>query len=238
VAKVIAEGELVDGIGGGTCQISGTLHAAALFAGLDVVERHPHTRPSSYIKLGFDAAVAYPAINFRLKNPYDFPVVLRETVVGGRVRAEVRGARRPFAITVVRKIDAATPYEQLERNDESLPRGVRVLGQRGVPGITLHRYRIRRAGAHARREVVIDRYPPTPQLVRVGTGGASAGTAGRPSNEPSPEYLADELLVLTQTDDLGAPLLEQRVAGRFGAPGWTKEIGAPAWIATPQSLGF
>jgi vancomycin resistance protein YoaR len=238
VAKVIAEGELVDGIGGGTCQISGTLHAAALFAGLDVVERHPHTRPSSYIKLGFDAAVAYPAINFRLKNPYDFPLVLRETVVGGRVRAEVRGVRRPFAITVVRKIDAATPYEQLEKNDESLPRGVRVLGQRGVPGITLHRYRIRRAGAHARREVVIDRYPPTPQLVRVGTGSTPAGTAGRPSNDPAPEYLADELLVLTQTDKLDAPLLEQRVAGRFGASGWTKEIGAPAWISPPPGAGF
>ncbi len=42
VAHVIAEGELVDGIGGGTCQISGTLHGAAFFAGLDIVERYPH----------------------------------------------------------------------------------------------------------------------------------------------------------------------------------------------------
>lgn len=238
VAKVIAEGELVDGIGGGTCQISGTLHAAASFAGLEVVERHPHTRPSSYIELGFDAAVAYPAINFRLKNPYDFPLVLRETVEGGRVRAEVRGARRPFVITVVRKIDAATPFEQLEKSDDSLPRGVRVLGQRGVPGITLRRYRIRRSGAHALREVVIDRYPPTPQLIRVGTGSTAPGTAGRPSNDPTPEYVADELLVLTQTDELDAPLLEQRVAGRFGSAGWAKNIGAPAWISEATTAGF
>ena len=36
---------LVDGIGGGTCQVSGTLHAAAFFAGLEVVERYPHSRP-------------------------------------------------------------------------------------------------------------------------------------------------------------------------------------------------
>ncbi|HEX7668235.1 MAG TPA: VanW family protein, partial [Polyangiaceae bacterium] len=41
VAKVIAEGELVDGIGGGTCQISGTLHGASFFAGLGIVERYP-----------------------------------------------------------------------------------------------------------------------------------------------------------------------------------------------------
>src|SRR5262249_48881565 len=78
VAPVIAEGELVDGIGGGTCQISGTLHAAALFGGLDIVERYPHSRPSAYIKLGLDATVAYPNIDFRFKNPFDFPVVLHE----------------------------------------------------------------------------------------------------------------------------------------------------------------
>src|SRR5690606_18691689 len=69
VAPVIAQGELVDGIGGGTCQISGTLHGAAFFAGLEIVERVPHSRPSSYIKLGMDAAVAYPTINFRVRNP-------------------------------------------------------------------------------------------------------------------------------------------------------------------------
>src|SRR5690606_28044354 len=31
VATVIEDGELVDGIGGGTCQISGTLHGAVFF---------------------------------------------------------------------------------------------------------------------------------------------------------------------------------------------------------------
>jgi vancomycin resistance protein YoaR len=228
VAKVIAEGELVDGIGGGTCQVSGTLHAAALFAGLEIVERHPHTRPSSYIKLGFDAAVVYPTINFRLRNPYDFPVVLRETVAAGRVRAEVRGLRRPYTITVVRKIEAAKPFEEVQRLDDSLPNGVRVLAQRGVPGIDLHRYRIRRDGPHAVRETIVDRYPPTAQLVRVGVGSAST-TKARPAHDPQPEYLADELLVLSQPTELDAPLIEQRTPGRFGKPGWTRDIGAPAW---------
>ena len=65
VATVIAQGELVDGIGGGTCQVSGTLHGAAFFSGLEVVSHTPHSRPSSYIKLGMDAAVAYPTINFK-----------------------------------------------------------------------------------------------------------------------------------------------------------------------------
>ena len=228
VASVIAEGQLVDG-GGGTSQISGTLHAAALFAGLSIVERHPPPRPSTSIDLGLDAAVAYPAINLRIANPYDFPVVLRAMVAKGRVRAEVRGARRPYAISIVRKIDAATPFQQTERPDATLPRGTRALAQRGVPGMDLHRYRIRRDGAHARRQVVVDHYPPTPQIVRVGTGEGTL-TIGRPPIDTAPEYLADELLVMTQTEMLEGPLVEQRVAGRFGVPGWTKNIGAPAWI--------
>ena len=94
VAPVIAQGALVDGMGGGTCQVAGTLHAAALFAGLDVVERRPHTRPSFYIKMGLDAAVAYPAVTLRLHNPYAFPVVLHESVQGV-VRGEVLGPALP-----------------------------------------------------------------------------------------------------------------------------------------------
>jgi vancomycin resistance protein YoaR len=231
VAKVIARGELVDGIGGGTCQISGTLHAAALFAGLEIRERHPHTRPSSYIKLGFDAAVVYPTINLRLGNPYDFPVVIRETVEGGRVRAEVRGARRPYAITLLRRIDAAQPYDEVLRPDESLPAGTRVLAQRGVPGFDLHRYRIRRDGYHALRETVVDHYPPTSQLIRVGTGKKGAGAAGRPPTEVPPEYFADELVVLSQQPEPDALPLEQRTPGRFATAGWARTIGAPVWEA-------
>ena len=229
VAKVIARGELVDGIGGGTCQISGTLHTAALFAGLEIRERHPHTRPSSYIKLGFDAAVAYPSFDLRLGNPYDFPIVLRERVEAGRVRAEVRGARRPGAVTLIRRIDSAQPYTETTSVDPALPAGTRVLAQRGIPGFDLHRYRIRRTGSHAVRESFVDHYPPTPQLVRIGSG-KSTGATGRPQQDPPPEYFADELLVLSQPAELEAPPIEQRTPGRFATAGWAKSIGSPVWV--------
>jgi vancomycin resistance protein YoaR len=226
VAQVVARGDLVDGIGGTTCQISGTLHAAALFAGLEIAERHPHTRPSSYIKLGFDAAVVYPSMNLRLQNPYDFPVVLRLMFAGGKVRAEVRGPHRPQLISIVRKIDGATPFERIERSDDALPSGMRVVTQRGVPGIQLHRYRIRRDGAHAVRETTVDRYPPTAQLVRVGVGRPSTN-AVRPWSPAAAEYLVDELLVISQSAETDGPLLEQRTPGIFGSAGWSENIGAP-----------
>jgi vancomycin resistance protein YoaR len=83
-APTIAGGELVDGLGGGACQIAGTIHAAAFFAGLTILERHPHSRPSFYIKLGLDAAVSYPTINLVIRNDHPFPVVIRMRLEGRR----------------------------------------------------------------------------------------------------------------------------------------------------------
>lgn len=222
VAPVIAQGELVDGIGGGTCQISGTLHAAAFFAGLTIVERHPHTRPSAYIELGLDAAVVYPTLNLRLQNPYDFPVVLHERVENGVVRAEIRGPERSHVTTLIRRIDRALPFEEVERLDPSLARGTRVIEQRGVPGLALHRYRIVRRDDHSRRERFEDVYPPTAQIVRVGTGLQPTKRDGEERTaSAAPEYVAHELLVMTQAVDARLPALTSQTPGQFGRAGWS-----------------
>ena len=240
VAPVIAQGELVDGIGGGTCQISGTLHGAAFFAGLEILERYPHTRPSAYIKLGLDATVVYPTINFRLRNPFSVPVVLHQTVKNGVVRAEVLGPKRNHTVTLIRRILEATPYEELERPDPELPRGARVLGQRGVPGFKVRRYRITRDGQHAVRERWDDVYPPTTQIIRVGAKDTS-GDEPAPKDDPHPEYLADELLIVTQgpdSDDAerGAEQ-ESREPGRFGLAGWTEAAGMPYFKTREETAG-
>lgn len=229
VATVIADGELVDGIGGGTCQISGTLHGAAFFAGLEIVERYPHTRPSSYIKMGMDATVVYPTINFRFKNQYDFPIAIHESVEAGVVRAEILGPSQDQVVTLIRKVDEAIPYEQLERKDDRLPSGTRILAQRGIPGFRLHRYRTIRHGSHTVREKWRDIYPPTPQVIRIGTGPA---TLGKASSVGTPEYLADEVLILTQRRPIdGKPgeHAENREPGKYGEKGWTRQAGMPFW---------
>lgn len=227
VAPVIAQGELVDGIGGGTCQISGTLHAAAFFAGLEIVERYPHTRPSSYIKLGLDATVVYPTITYRFRNPFDFPVVLHQTVKDGVVRAEILGPQIPLTVTLIRRIVGALPYEEVERGDDRLARGERVLVQRGVPGFRLRMYRILRDGQHARRERWDTTYPATTQIVAVGTGEQTQASA--PRNDRQGEYTADELLVMTHLPNAEgvATLREDREPGRFGELGWTARAGMP-----------
>lgn len=242
VAPVIAQGELVDGVGGGTCQIAGTLHGAAFFSGLDIVERKPHTRPSFYIKMGLDAAVAYPTITLKLKNNFPHPVVFHETVQGGIVRAEILGPKRTRNVTFIRKITDVVPFKEREVDDPKLPSGDRVLSQRGIPGFKITRERVIRegsadSGGPPRRESTTDSYPPTTQVWRIGTGERTLKSDA--SDDEHPEYVVDEELTLTQGPDVvdprrhasqeaqgsGGPTVEAREPGKYGTHGWTVRLG-------------
>ena len=231
VATVIAQGELVDGLGGGTCQIAGTLHGAAIFSGLEIVERRPHSRPSSYIKMGLDATVVYPTITLKLRNPFPYPVVLRETVKDGIVRAEVLGPKgQKKTVTFIRKIDGFAPFQEVFREDPQLPKGVKVLAQRGIPGFRLHRYRLIRDGSFAERERWNDYYPPTTQIIRVGTGDMPKDSV-KIADDPHPEYVADAYLMMMQGPEVKNPkgMIEVREAGVSGRYGWTERMGFSHW---------
>lgn len=228
-APVIAAGEIVDGIGGGSCQISGTLHAAAYFAGLELTERKPHSRPSSYIRMGLDAMVSYPNLNFRFKNDRDFPVAIRMSVKDGFVTAQILGPKEDRRTTFVRRIADVTPYPEIEREDSSLPAGVRVLSQRGVPGFKVDLARILRDenGEEIVTERSQDIYPPTTQIWRVGTGAPPAEEYTPPAGDRSNEYRAEEYLEMVQGAGVDGRR-EVKRAGRTGTPGWTVAEGMPS----------
>jgi vancomycin resistance protein YoaR len=213
---------------GGTPRISllaGTVHAAAFFAGLEIAERHPLKRPSAYLPMGLDARVAYPATNLRIKNPYAHAVVLRAVASGARLRVEVLGPARSREVTFERKVNETFPYAEREIEDPKVPRGVRTLAQRGVPGFDITRYRVVRDGATVVRERTDERYPPSGQIWRRGVG--EPDRTWKAHDDPRPEYLADESLTLTMSDgvDGGAPaLVEARVPGASGVRGWTAHL--------------
>ncbi|HEX2675269.1 MAG TPA: VanW family protein [Polyangiales bacterium] len=225
-APVIADGELVDGMGGGTCQIASTLHAAVFFAGLPILTRFPHSRPSFYIKLGLDATVVYGQQNFRFQNDRSYPIVIGLTVNDGSVHATLHGPVRDHAVTLIRHIDAIVPFTEHISEDPSLPTGLRVLVQRGVPGFKITRFRVIEdlKNHSALRERTTDSYPPTTQLWRVGTGNEPAPGFERPKNDAHPEYVADEYLAVSQSPEQGT-FEVAREPGRSGTFGWTEREG-------------
>lgn len=74
LANATLDGTVIQAYGGGICQVSSTIFAAALYANLDIKERWEHEFVSSYIDAGMDAAVAWDVLDFKIGNNKDYPI--------------------------------------------------------------------------------------------------------------------------------------------------------------------
>lgn len=92
-AAMYQNGEVVDGLGGGICQISTTLYNAVLYSNLEIVERRNHQFVPSYASAGRDATVVYGSIDFRFKNTRNYSVKILCTVSGGVAKCEIYGLK-------------------------------------------------------------------------------------------------------------------------------------------------
>ncbi len=90
-AKIIVDGVLTDGYGGGICQPSSTLYVAALNAGMEITERYCHMMPSSYVPIGIDAMVSYGSADLKLKNVLDYPIFIYGSMSGKTVTTSIYG---------------------------------------------------------------------------------------------------------------------------------------------------
>jgi len=166
----ISGGQLVDVLGGGICQVSSTIFGAGFFGGLEVVSARPHSRPSSYVDMGLDSTVVWPSVDMKLRNPYDFPVVLHMTVSSGKVHAEVLGPRRPYQVSFERTLEESLPYQTIWRDDGRFVSGSESLAQRGRRGFKLKRQRkFIQAGEVVKEESWDLHYPATTEIIRRGT---------------------------------------------------------------------
>ncbi|MGF1471614.1 MAG: VanW family protein [Rubrobacteraceae bacterium] len=96
--KVIIEGQETKADGGGLCQVTSTLYMAANFAGLDVVERHPHNAQLPYIRPGLDSTVWWGGpgtaddLDMKFQNNTDGYLLLQEYVANdGYIYADIYG---------------------------------------------------------------------------------------------------------------------------------------------------
>jgi vancomycin resistance protein YoaR len=167
----IFKGEMVEGIGGGTCQVASTLHAASYLAGLEVLERSPHSRPSGYITMGLDSTVVDGSVDLKLRNPFHFPIVLHSAVDRGSLVFELLGEQRPVTVTFKRDVIGVRDYKRTLRETSYLPEGKVVLKQHGIRGYSIRRTRVvtYRDGSE-REEITTDIYPATAEIYLVPPG--------------------------------------------------------------------
>ena len=114
-SSVIVNGQQETADGGGLCQVASTLYMAANYAGLKVLERHPHYAELPYIRPGFDATVWFGDLDMKFENNLDNYLLLREWVdEEGYVNAEIWG--RPTGRKVEMNSQLVSTWTDYEGN--------------------------------------------------------------------------------------------------------------------------
>lgn len=90
-APIIIDGRSARGIGGGICQVSSTLYNAVLNSGLEIVERHGHSKAVPYVPRGQDATVTDDGVDFKFKNTLDTPIIIRAVNENNQVKVTILG---------------------------------------------------------------------------------------------------------------------------------------------------
>ncbi|QKN23246.1 hypothetical protein GJQ69_01325 [Caproicibacterium lactatifermentans] len=91
LATALENGQAVQSYGGGICQGSTTIYGAAMRSNCGIVERSPHSSPSSYVPIGQDATVSFPGLDFRFSNPTDYPMYIQSGADGRTMYCTIYG---------------------------------------------------------------------------------------------------------------------------------------------------
>jgi len=170
-AKIYQDGQVVDGLAGGICQISSTLYNAVIKANLEIVERRNHSFPTSYVQVGKDATVVYGVIDFKFKNSRTYPIKIEGSVNSGIAEFNIHGIKEEteYSVDLSPVVTASIPYSTQYIPDPTLAPGQQVPVQNGSNGCKVTTYKETRLdGKLVSKEIIsTDTYQPMKAIIRV-----------------------------------------------------------------------
>ena len=182
-APAYVNGETVDTIGGGICQVSSTIYYATLLANLEIVERYAHRYAPSYITWGMDATVSWGGPEFRFRNNTGYPIRLDVTYdKKNNIKVEIVGTKTDDTyVKMTYKNLGDTPYETERIETEDLPWGTEQRKQSPYTGHQVVSYRNIYKGDGtliSSTQEAKSNYKSRNEIIMVGIGGrpASGGT--------------------------------------------------------------
>lgn len=183
-AAIYAGGKVVDGLGGGICQISSTLYNAVVYANLEITERSNHSFVTSYVPAGKDATVVYGYIDFRFKNTREYPIKLVSTVKNGVAKISIYGIKqeKEYDIEIESHILQSIPYTTVYEEDSNMESGKEVVIQKGALGYKSITYKILKLNGSVVSKTVLSRdtYSAMQRIVKRGTKQVNDDTTNKP----------------------------------------------------------
>ena len=185
-AKVYENGEVVDGIGGGICQISSTLYNAILMANMDVVERKNHQFVTSYLPAGRDATVVYGMTDFKFKNTRTYAVRIKATCSNGVATVSIYGIKEEneYIVSFSTKTISSIPFTVKYVDDSTLAPGQEKIKQKGANGIITETYIIKSLNGKVVSSKLLskDTYNAMQKIILRGVGNTPATVQNTQTN--------------------------------------------------------
>lgn len=180
-AKIIVDGEFVDGIGGGVCQVSTTLYNAVILSGLMVTEFHPHSLAVSYVAPSFDAMVNSGWADLKFVNNTHNPILIRAVVDNSNITISIFGekmATKYYRQSIITETIPAPDYKIVYDDKGEFPslfKGQSIVLRNGKNGLKSQGYLISYDGKRQiRQKIRSDKYNAIRGVLLFGTAEEQA----------------------------------------------------------------
>ena len=189
-AKVYENGQVVDGIGGGICQISSTLYNSVLMSNMEIVERRNHQFVTSYTPAGRDATVVYGMTDFKFKNTRTYAVKIKASCSNGIATVSIYGIKEEneYTVSFSTKTISTIPYTIQYVDDNTLAAGTEKVKQAGANGVITETYIIKSLNGKVVSSKLLskDTYNAMQRIILRGTKGTTTNNNNNNSQISTP----------------------------------------------------
>lgn len=167
--------KVIDGIGGGICQVSTALYRTVMKAGIKSVERTNHSMKPSYSPLGLDAVVAWNILDYKFKNIYDSPIFIEGiTSKDRKIIFNIYGNKEEMGnktYDLVAGPVTTIPATVKTVDDPNLEEGKTIIEKKPINGYRVNSYLITiENGQEVNRELInTDNYLKSDGITKIGT---------------------------------------------------------------------
>ena len=170
-AGAIVDGELVEQLGGGICQVNTTLFNAVLLSGLPISQRINHSNYISHYPTGRDATVSWGGPDFKFVNNQKTWVLISSSYSNSSVTISLYGTDPGYDVSLsTSDWSNIKKYPTKEIKDPKLKAGTKVVESSGVDGGVISVTRtVKKDGKQVSQSKFTSHYQPKAQVVRVGT---------------------------------------------------------------------
>jgi vancomycin resistance protein YoaR len=189
-APQIVADELEPGVGGGVCQVASTLYAAAVYGGLETVQRRSHSRPSGYAPLGLDATVIDGELDLKLRNPYDSALIVHAVLpTKTSLRIELLGRDPPGKVEHFYQVKEKHEFVRRVVVEPGFERNQSKRHQKGIWGYdVVSTVRTTYPNGERRFRSYTSTYYPVPEVYWVGAGTDPSTLPPLPEGATSIEF--------------------------------------------------